>query len=279
LTIVDNFIDLVGIFAHNLGKFLERLAELSTRMTRDDDVRTSPRGSPAPAPDFGFEVDPAAEQITRGIEQDIFRGRLRPGEKLREEELAERFDASRHHVREALTRLAQTGIVMKERNRGAYVRRFSADEVRQIYEIREIMQRQAALKIALPATPDTVRGLSSINDAYEDAVRSGDFHRIHETNDRFHTELFSLCGNHLLVSLISNYMDLTYAIRGAAFADPENLDKSREHHRIMLRLLSGTDSWALAQICVDHIQITKELYLSILRESGDEHTPQLGVER
>ena len=80
------------------------------------------------------------------------------------------------------------------------------------------MQRQAALRIALPAMPDTVRGLSSINDAYEDAVRSGDFHRIHETNDRFHTELFSLCGNHILVSLINNYMDLTYAIRGAAFA-------------------------------------------------------------
>ena len=83
--------------------------------------------------------------------------------------------------------------------------------------------------------------LSTINDCYEDAVRSGDFHRIHETNDRFHTELFGLCGNALLVCLINNYMELTYAIRGAAFADPENLDKSRDHHRIMLRLLSGTE--------------------------------------
>src|ERR1700722_5895810 len=135
------------------------------------------------------------------------------------------------------------------------------------------MTRKAALKVPLPATPDTVRGLSSINDAYEDAVRSGDFHRIHETNDRFHAELFGLCGNALLVSLINNYMELTYAIRGAAFADPENLDKWRDHHRIMLRLLSGTDSWALAQICVDHIQITKEQYLSALRESADESTP------
>ena len=85
--------------------------------------------------------------------------------------------------------------------------------------------------------------------------------------------MFGLCGNELLVSLIKNYMELTYAIRGAAFADPENLDKSREHHRIMLRLLSGTDSWALAQICVDHIQITKEQYLSALRESAEEPAP------
>ena len=38
----------------------------------------------------------------------------------------------------------------------------------------------------------------------------------------------------------------------------------------MLKLLSGTDSWALAQICVDHIQITKQQYLSALRESVEE---------
>ena len=217
--------------------------------------------------------DPTAEQITRAIESDIFLGRLRPGEQLREEELAERFEASRHQVRAALTRLAQIGIVVKERNRGAFVRRFTADEVRQIYEIREILQRQAALRIALPAALETVQRLSFINDSYEEAVRTGDFQRIHEANDRFHTELFSLCRNELLVSHINNYMELTYAIRGAAFADPENLDKSREHHRIMLRLLLGTDSWALAQICVDHIQITKQQYLSALRESADGPAP------
>ena len=230
----------------------------------EDPFRASASSSTGPG------ADPAAEPITRAIERDIFRGRLRPGEKLREEELAERFEASRHHVRAALARLAQIGIVVKERNRGAFVRRFTADEVRQIYEVREILQRQATLRIALPAAPETARRLSAINDGYEEAVRGGDFHRIHETNDRFHTELFGLCGNELLVSLIKNYMELTYAIRGAAFADPENLDKSREHHRIMLKLLSGTDSWALAQICVDHIQITKEQYLSALRESVEE---------
>jgi DNA-binding GntR family transcriptional regulator len=66
----------------------------------------------------GNESDPAADRIARAIEQDIFGGRLPPGEKLREEELAERFGASRHHVREALVRLARVGIIVKERNKG-----------------------------------------------------------------------------------------------------------------------------------------------------------------
>ena len=41
---------------------------------------------------------------------------------------------------------------------------------------------------------------------------------MHEVNDIFHTELFGLCNNDLLVSLIKTYMDLTYAVRGAAFS-------------------------------------------------------------
>jgi DNA-binding GntR family transcriptional regulator len=212
-------------------------------------------------------ADPTAEQIARALEKDIVLGRLKPGEKLREEDLAVRFSASRHHVREGLARLERIGIVVKERNRGVSVRRFTADEVRQIYEIREMVQRQAALRIRLPVAAVTISALTAINDDYEQAVGSGDFQRIHETNDLFHTELFRLCGNELLLQLVKNYMDLTYAIRGSAFGQPENLETSRRHHRIMLDLLAGDDCWALAQICVDHIQPTKTQYLAMLRLS------------
>ncbi len=103
-----------------------------------------------------------------------------------------------------------------------------------------------------------------MNEEFDSAVVAGDFQRMHELNDRFHTELFRLCNNDLLVSLIKTYMDLTYAVRGAAFANPNNLEKSRTQHRIMIQLLSGSDSWALAQICVDHIQITKDQYLAAI---------------
>lgn len=222
---------------------------------------------PADGPRIG--TDPAAEQIARALEQDIVLGRLRPGEKLREEDLAERFSASRHHVREGLARLERIGIVAKARNRGVTVRRFTADEVRQIYEIRELLQRQAALRIPLPADSTVIQRLTAINADYEAAVEAGEFQRIHEANDLFHTELFRICGNDLLLQLVKNFMDLTYAIRGSAFGDPENLETSRRHHRIMLNLLSGADSWALAQICVDHIQPTKAQYLAILREQTD----------
>jgi DNA-binding GntR family transcriptional regulator len=225
--------------------------------------------------DVARGVDATADQIARALEQDIVLGRLRPGQKLREEELAERFSASRHHVREGLARLDRVGIVVKERNRGVSVRRFTVDEVRQIYEVRELLQRQAALRIRLPVDESVLAALTAINDDYERAVGAGEFQRIHETNDRFHSELFRLCENDVLLQLVKTYMDLTYAIRGAAFADRENLETSRRHHRIMLDLLSGTDSWALAQICVDHIQPTKAQYLALLHRHSAGEGPGL----
>ena len=215
-------------------------------------------------------ADATARHIARALEGDIVLGRLRPGQKLPEEELAERFSASRHQVREGLARLERIGIVTRERNRGASVRSFTAEEVRQIYEVRELLQRQAALRIPLPVDGATVAALRAIQDEYERAVGDGDVQRIHAANDLFHTEIFRLCGNEVLAQLVKHYMDLTYAIRASAFSDRERLLTSRRHHTIMLELLTGQDSWALAQICVDHIQPSKSQYLAMLREQAQD---------
>ena len=85
------------------------------------------------------DEDPAEERVAQAIEHEIVFGRLAPAQKLREEDLAARFGASRHQVRQALVRLERMGIVSRERNRGASVRSVSPDEVRQIYEIRELL--------------------------------------------------------------------------------------------------------------------------------------------
>jgi len=214
--------------------------------------------------------DALSAQIAGELETDIVFGRLRPGQKLPEEELADRFSATRHQVREALLRLERIGIVIKERNKGVTVRRFSIEEVGEIYEVREILQRNAALRIPLPAPRSSVAALEAIHVEYEDAVARGDFHAIHELNDRFHTELFRLCGNDVLALLVKQYMDLSYAIRANAFSDPEHLVSARREHLVMISLLSTRDSWSLSQLCVDHIQHSKQQYLAMLRrEAGD----------
>ncbi|BBK36954.1 hypothetical protein STAQ_20320 [Allostella sp. ATCC 35155] len=221
------------------------------------------------------------EQIAREIEEDIIFGRLEPGARLREEHLHQRFGGSRHFVRQALVRLERAGIVVRERNKGAAVRSFSAGEVLQIYEVREMLQRQAALRIPLPVAPEAIGRIAAIHAEYERCADAGDLGGVHEANDRFHTALFGLCGNEYLLALVKQYMDLTYAIRAKTLADPDQLEVSRAHHALMIEYLGGNDPWALAELCVHHVRPSKDAYLRRIagREGGAGRVRRLGRRR
>src|ERR1700726_2466461 len=90
-------------------------------------------------------------EVIRRLEEDIIFGRFAPGARLVEDTLMSRYGASRHFVRQALFQLERQGIVLREKNIGATVRFYSGEEVRQIYEGREMLTRQGALMNTLPA--------------------------------------------------------------------------------------------------------------------------------
>lgn len=209
------------------------------------------------------------EAVARAIEQDIIFGRLAPGAPLREETIAREKAASRHHVRSALMILERSGTVVRERNKGARVRAYSAQEVRQLYDVREMLTRQAALHVRLPVPEEAIARVRAIQDAYEDAIDQASLPDIHASNDRFHMELFALCENPYLVDLLKRCMDMTYVIRAANLTDPARLAASRAEHRAMIALLGGTDSWALSEISVQHLRPSKELYLNRLEAEAD----------
>lgn len=213
---------------------------------------------PSPVPE---RVDEQAE-VRRCIEDDIIFGRLAPGTRLIEDMLMARYHASRHYVRQALVDLERSGIVRREKNVGATVRSYSPDEVRQIYEVREMLSRQAALNIPLPAPKALIDKLESIQAEYARHALAGDLRGLHETNDAFHLALFSGCGNPYLVGTLQEYMTLTLPMRAKNLADKEGLTLSIKQHAVMIELMRGTDSWALSQICVDHMQYSKLDYLS-----------------
>ena len=204
------------------------------------------------------------EEIAEALESDIIFGRLKPGERLREEALLERFGHSRHFIRLAFARLEKKGILVHTRNVGAAVRAFTIPEVEEVYDVREMIQRQAALRIPLPAEPQDIASIAAIQRDYVACVKAGDLRGIHACNDRFHLAIFALCNNSHLLALVKQYMDLTYVIRTVTFSDPKALEA-------MLDQLRGRDSWALAELCVQHLRPNKEKYLGRLREAEAVH--------
>jgi DNA-binding GntR family transcriptional regulator len=208
----------------------------------------------------------AAAAVVSALEFDILFGRLRPRERLVEDALMQRFRAKRHVVRQALADLETMGIIVRAPNRGATVRDFTAQEVEEICELREILQHRAAQRIALPASPELLAKLQAIQRRHDKAVAARDPRAIDKANEEFHHELFAACGSAQLLAAIEHYAYLTRAMRLYPLVNPTILDQLRREHWAMIEALKGGDRKALQRLVVDHIQPSKKIYLEVRRE-------------
>ena len=147
----------------------------------------------------------AAELIAQELRQRIVEGDLGPGEPLREAELADAFGVARNTVREALRLLTQERIAVHEVHRGVAVRQLSAAEVRDIYAVRALLEKGAAVR-AGTLTPDEITRLQGIAASAEAAVQLGDAKAVQTLNAEFHRQLVGLLGNPRLDQLFEQLL-------------------------------------------------------------------------
>jgi DNA-binding GntR family transcriptional regulator len=207
--------------------------------------------------------EPALAEIVRGLEFDILFGRLKPRERLVEDAVMARFGAKRHAVRQAFAELERMGIVVRAPNRGASVRDFTAREVDEIYEMRELLQRRAAQLIPLPVDRGLLAELEAIQARHDRAVEAGNLREIDQINDVFHRTLFAASGNAHLADAIGYYAQLTRAVRLMHIVEPASLARVREEHWAMIEALRAGDRSALVHLVVAHIQPSRTAYLAV----------------
>ncbi len=129
------------------------------------------------------------------------------------------------------------GIVVRQPNRGAAVRDFSADEVEQIYNVRGVLERYAAEIIPLPADPVLLGRLREIQARHGRAVDAGDPRTVFRANLEFHRVFFGACGNPYLAEQIDQLASRAHAIRFLAITDDALLDRARREHGQMIAYL------------------------------------------
>ena len=203
----------------------------------------------------------SVQTITRALEVDIVLGRLYPRERLVEEQLANRFGTTRHMVRQALLELEIAGLVVREANKGATVCEYSAEEVNQLYQMREIVEWQAALLIPLPIDPAYHARLERICDEHAAAISGSDMIRVVAANKEFHQVVYRLCGNHFLADVIDEMAKKSNLVRFTSSTDLIRLKQARDEHYRILAALKQKDNVALAEISVKHLQPSRLMYL------------------
>ena len=142
-------------------------------------------------------------QVSDRIRDWIIQGEYKPGERLTEAEVAERLGVSNIPVREALQQLAQKGLVIREPRRGAYVREFSAQDIRHLFMTRAALD-ELAVTLLLRESKLTSEGLAEfealISRQYQ-AIVSQDYALATDLELRFHGFVYDLLDSELLSAL------------------------------------------------------------------------------
>jgi DNA-binding GntR family transcriptional regulator len=199
--------------------------------------------------------------IVRALEEDIVFSVFHPKERLTEEDLMLRFNAKRHVVRDALSQLDAMGLIVRVPNRGAFVRELTAEEVVEIYEVREILEVAAALRTPLPAPKAVIETLKKIQDAHSEAIAKNDLRQVFRLNIQFHHAQFSACENKKLVQSIMDYAKEAHLIRAIKYAEPGHLQKVERDHRRIIKAMEGKNRDALVEIVRNHLPDSRDAYL------------------
>jgi DNA-binding GntR family transcriptional regulator len=137
------------------------------------------------------------------LRRDILSGRSDPGERLVEEQLTRRLGISRAPLREAMRLLAQQGLVEHIPRRGARVATLSDNDVRELYEVRDVLERHAVA--SMPPGPD-LTALRGALEVMRKATEADDRLELANAHRRFHVEVVTLGGNHQLVALYESVL-------------------------------------------------------------------------
>ena len=209
-------------------------------------------------------VDPQ-DAIVSALQEDIVLGRLAPGVRLVEEELAVRLNTKRHVLRQAFVELERFGLIELRRNRGASVRQLTLEDVAQIYAVREILERAAAAQIAMPVAKTDLRRIEDAQRRHDAAVQAGDAKGVFRANFNFHMALFAACGNPYLVAAIEDFRKKTHVVWSYAIVKPEYFRNAQREHKAMLKALRDGDRKKLIELCAAHLNISRLAYVETQR--------------
>lgn len=203
-------------------------------------------------------------EVASRLREAIIDGDLGLGEELSERQLAERLGVSKTPVREALAQLRLEGLVRFSPPRGLTVFTLSAEEVREMCELRQALEA-SALRLAMQRNPGPLlQSLEAVVDQMTASLNAGDIRGYLAADTQFHLRFLEHCGNRHLLETYKIHLGKIAALRTHLAQKPQHTDKSFHEHRIILDLLGNGDVAASLDVLDQHIDRTKRTYSSTI---------------
>lgn len=228
--------------------------------------------SAGPRSSIGASHQSLQAAVTRSLRDAIVKGKLQPGQRLRETELAAMFQVSRNPVREALLALQAEGLIEGSPRRGARVRLISSEEVAELIELRIELERLNAQKAAQRCDETLRQALGHLVEQGDEAARRTDTERLRELNDQFHNLVAVAGHNRYLADSIKALREKTLWLFASARAD-RVVESWREHAAIAAAIMAE-DTELSGLLAARHVKNAGEWVRAQLTGAALQQTPQ-----
>ncbi len=190
------------------------------------------------------------EQVAEQLRQRIFQRELEPGGWIDELKIAEEMGISRTPLREALKVLAAEGLVTMKVRRGAYVTEMSDKDLRDVYHLLSLLERDAAAVVAAQATPAQLQELQELH--AELAAAAEDRERFFALNERFHMRLLDLADNRWRSQVVADLRKVMKLNRHNSLLKQGRISESLAEHEAIMAALLARDGPATSQAMGTH---------------------------
>ncbi len=209
---------------------------------------------------------PLREIVYEQLKMQILRGKIVPGTRMMEVELAEEMGVSRTPVREAIRKLEKEGLVTIEPRRGAYASDISVKDMLDTLEVREDLEGLAAALAAERMNAEQIQELMRLTKGYSEAIKNSDMEKIISYDEQFHRHIVACSGNKTLMQISETVQELALRFRYLYYDDFSRYENMPvEHKRIIDAITSGNTEEART-VADEHVKKLKEF---VIREGSD----------
>jgi len=214
--------------------------------------------------EYNLKINLSEKIVTRDkvysiLSKAIFRGDLKPGQRLVESKLAILMKVSRTPIREAIIELVQKGLAVPSPPRGVKVAPLpTTEELTEFYDINSVLRGLAARKAARNITPLQIKNLQEIILQSEQSLREGSLKEIFKLNKKFHQIIEKSSNNKELIFLLDNVYERSRERFSEILSRKERQKESIKEHKAILEALIKKDEELAEQLMKKHIENGKE---------------------
>jgi len=200
------------------------------------------------------------------LRQAIVTGTLLPGERLIESSLAKRMGVSRPSIREALSQLAAEKIVTITPNRGPAVATITLKEANSIYEVRALLEADAAARAAsLASKHDIARMRRALRD-FERALAKNEIAKLVASTGEFYVALLGACDNPVIVEILERLTARISFLRARSMSREGRANHSLVELLAIVDAVEARDAQAARRACTEHVEEAQRAARSAFEE-------------